>query len=126
MLNSVDFPYFGGRVRHLRFDDNAICDYERETKSSFFVAMNQERFGFDSIRTLLWCGLKHEDQSLTPFKVGNWMKKYREETGTNLFTMIDQFSTKILDGIKESGLLDNLVDEPEEQDNSGKQGTEEE
>jgi hypothetical protein len=124
MLNAVDFPYFG-RMRHLRFDDNAICDYERETKSSFFIAMNQERFGFDSIRTLLWCGLKHEDQSLTPQKIGTWMKKYREDTGTNLFVMIDEFSTKILEGIKECGLLDNLVPESEEQDDSGKQEAEE-
>lgn len=109
MLNAVDFNYFG-KPRHLKFDDNAICDFEREMRVSFFAIMNQERFGFDALRVLLWAGLKHEDQSLTPVKIGNWMGKYRKDTGTNLFKMVEDFSTKILEAINESGIMDNMTE----------------
>ena len=112
MLNAVSFPYFG-RQRNLKFDDNAIADFEREMKVSFFAILNQERFGFDAMRVLLWAGLKHEDQSLTPIKIGNWMGKYRQDNKVNIASMLEEFTNKILEAIKASGILDDLSDPDE-------------
>lgn len=57
------------RMRHLRFDLNAMAAYEDETgKSAFSIGDN---INAKSIRALLWASLIHEDETLTIKQVGN-------------------------------------------------------
>jgi hypothetical protein len=60
-----------GKVRHLVFDLNAFAELE-ETYGSIEGAMNQmEKGSIKALRTLLWAGLIHEDETLTQRKVGS-------------------------------------------------------
>ncbi len=115
MLNAVDFNFFiydengkaVGKPRHLRYDINAIADVERETKSGFMTIMSQERIGFDTIRIMLWAGLKWEDPSLTVSKVGDHLQKYITINKANMVTAISVFSDVIVEALKISGLLED-------------------
>jgi hypothetical protein len=105
MLNAIEFNYFD-RPRRLKFDINAIADIERETKTGIMSLLQYERLGFDSIRVLLWGGLKHEDRNLTIEKVGNLIQNYAINQKCNLFEAFTIFSEKILEGLRESGLIE--------------------
>jgi hypothetical protein len=104
MLNAVEFNLFD-RPRHLKFDINAIADIERETKTGILNLLQHERMGFDSLRILIWGGLKHEDRSLTIEKVGELIQNYIVANQSNLFEAILLFSEKIIEALRESGLI---------------------
>ena len=118
MLNAVDFNYFG-KPRHLKFDINAMGDFEREMKLSVMAAMSAERFGLDATRVLLWAGLKHEDQSLTPYKIGNWIQKYIIDNEAGLIEALTLFQKPILDAMRLSKIFGDIKTEDEELGNVG-------
>lgn len=57
-----------GRERVLRYDLNALCLFEEETKTSLGDALR--RLTMSSLRALLWAGMIHEDPMLTIQDVG--------------------------------------------------------
>jgi len=118
MLNAVDFNYFG-KPRHLKFDINAMGDFEREMKLSVMAAMSAERFGLDATRVLLWAGLKHEDQSLTPYKIGNWIQKYIVDNEVGLIEALTTFQEPILEAMRLSKIFGEIKTDDEELGNAG-------
>lgn len=79
-ITSTEFTLFGpfekggfkGIKRELRFDVNALADFEQETGMGFPQLM-QTKAVYAATRALLWAGLKHEDPSLTVDRVGEYM-----------------------------------------------------
>ena len=67
--------YENGRVRSLKYDVNALADFEQETGMGFALMMNQ-RASFGATRAMLWAGLKHEDRALTIEDVGELLSDY--------------------------------------------------
>ncbi len=67
--------YENGRIRNLKFDVNALADFEQETGMGFAQLMRQ-RAVFASARAMLWAGLKHEDRALTVSEVGLLLSDY--------------------------------------------------
>jgi len=81
------------RERNLRYDENAVADFEGATQQGFFAFLAKfqdggdkgggplsegavqaaARLEFRDIRAFLWAGLAHEDPSLTVRKVGELM-----------------------------------------------------
>mgnify|MGYP000862248853 CR=1 FL=1 len=104
MLNAVSFPYFG-KQRNLKYDINAIADIEREMKVGINEIMSNERMGFDVLRVMLWAGLKHEDQSLSPYKVGNHIQKFIVDNKSNLMEVLSKFQDSVLEALKASELF---------------------
>ncbi len=75
----IDFaPYEDGRKRNLRFDVNALADFEQETGMGFAQLMRQ-RAVFASARAMLWAGLKHEDRGLSIEGVGDLLSDYLKD-----------------------------------------------
>lgn len=71
-------PYESGRKRRLRFDVNALADFEQETGMGFAQLMRQKAV-FASARAFLWAGLKHEDRGLTIEGCGNLIGEYLKD-----------------------------------------------
>src|SRR5678815_1606548 len=67
--------YENGRQRNLRFDVNALADFEQETGMGFAQLMKQKAV-FGAARAMLWAGLKHEDRGLTVERVGELLSEY--------------------------------------------------
>lgn len=67
--------YENGRVRALKFDVNALADFEQETGMGFAQLMKQKAV-FGAARAMLWAGLKHEDRGLTIEAVGDLLSDY--------------------------------------------------
>jgi hypothetical protein len=59
--------------RHLCYDMNAFCDLEEKfgTIDQAFEALKSGQI--QTIRTMLWVGLLHEDETLTERQVGKWI-----------------------------------------------------
>src|SRR5687768_11197914 len=67
--------YEYNRPRSLKYDVNALADFEQETGMGFALMMNQ-RASFGATRAMLWAGLKHEDRALTIEDVGDLLSDY--------------------------------------------------
>jgi hypothetical protein len=78
------FEKYEGFPRTLRFDMNALADFEQETGMGFGQLMSQ-RAVFAVVRGLLWAGFQHEDRRITPRRVGELVQQYVEdpESGSN-------------------------------------------
>jgi len=94
------------KKRTLRFDINALADFEQETGMGFGQLM-ATRAVFATARALLWAGLKHEDRTLTVEKVGTLLGKYVQAGGR-----IDQALTVAFEAANEQGAFgDNTAEE---------------
>ena len=68
------------RRRSLRFDLNALADFEQEVGMGFAQLM-KSRAIFATARAMLWAGLKHEDSALTIERVGDLLTDYMQQGG---------------------------------------------
>lgn len=64
--------------RTLRFDVNALADFEQETGMGFAQLMKQKAI-FGTARAMLWAGLKHQDRALTIERVGDLIGAYLKD-----------------------------------------------
>jgi len=108
MRHSVPFGLFD-RERRLRFDVNALCDIEDALGESVGTAFTDGKAGIKTLRTLLWAGLKWEDRTLTPQKVGDLLNAYLENGGT-----IDVVGDTVGRALATSGLIGKEKDDTEE------------
>jgi len=68
------------RRRFLRYDLNALADFEQEVGMGFAQLM-KSRAIFATTRAMLWAGLKHEDSGLTIERVGDLLTDYTQRGG---------------------------------------------
>jgi len=66
----------GGRVRHLRYDFNALVALEEVLGSPMSEVGNlvSGSVRLKDLRAIIWAGLLHEDKSLTEEDVGGWIE----------------------------------------------------
>lgn len=58
------------KPRRLRFDHNALSDADQALDHKLIHILNGSPIVLDTLRTLLWAGLKHEDPLMTVEKAG--------------------------------------------------------
>lgn len=61
-----------GKNHELIFDMNAMCEIEDkygDVETAFAQLENNNKV-FNTLRFLLWAGMLHEDEELTPYRVG--------------------------------------------------------
>ncbi|MHB8171210.1 MAG: hypothetical protein ACYDG6_06675 [Thermincolia bacterium] len=63
----------GDKQRTLRFDLNALILLEEKFGDITFLPLDGKNIKLSAVRTLLWVGLVHEDESLTEKEVGSWI-----------------------------------------------------
>jgi len=65
----------GGRVRHLRYDFNALVALEEVLGSPMSEVGNlvSGSVRLKDLRAIIWAGLLHEDRDITEEDVGNWI-----------------------------------------------------
>ncbi|TXH10897.1 MAG: hypothetical protein E6R03_14870 [Hyphomicrobiaceae bacterium] len=72
------FKKYEGVSRTLRFDMNALAEFEQETGMGFGQLMQQKAI-FAAVRGLLWAGFRHEDRRISIDRVGELMQMYVED-----------------------------------------------
>lgn len=58
------------KKRNLKFNFNAICNFEEATGKSIASLGETKEFKMSDLRALLWAGLVHEDPDLTIEEAG--------------------------------------------------------
>lgn len=106
------------RERHLKFDINALADVERVADKSVLALMEKGRAGFDTLRTLLWGGLKWEDRGLTLERAGAMLQAYMEAGGD-----IQALTEKILAALYGSGAFGKLDEQVDRGNGKAEEGT---
>lgn len=109
-------PYENGRVRNLKFDVNALADFEQETGMGFAQLMRQRAI-FASARAMLWAGLKREDRGLQIEQVGELLGEYlRDENVAPGSHTIDDILMVAIGAAVEQGALGRQAKEPTEEE----------
>lgn len=96
-------PFEKGRVRNLRYDINALADFEQLTGMGFGQLMSMKAM-FATCRALLFAGLKHEDRTLTVEKVGELIQNFIDDE-RNPNADIDYLVEKALEAAVAQGAL---------------------
>lgn len=94
------------RRRSLKYDINALADFEQETGMGFGQLFSTKAI-FATTRAMLWAGLKHEDKILTIDRagelIGQWMKL--EKVAGVPRNRIDEILIACFAAAKEQGAL---------------------
>lgn len=102
------------KSRRLKFDFNAICEFEDKTGISllglFADASKDDQddtailrsIGFVKLRTLLWAGLRWEERGLTEERLGAIIQKVMED-GMSLLGLYG----KVVEALMNSGVFGN-------------------
>lgn len=85
------------KPRRLRFDLNALADAER-AGVTFADGLS---FGFHTLRTLFWVGLKWEDRGLTEQRMGQILQDYLEKNS------LDKLAETLAEALNASGIMGN-------------------
>jgi len=95
------------RRRTLRFDLNALADFEQEVGMGFAQLM-KSRAIFATARAMLWAGLKHEDSALTIERVGDLLTDFMQQGGK-----VDEALQVAFKAAMDQGALGRPEPEPE-------------
>lgn len=84
-IQNVPFTLFQDKgidrkARSLRFDMNAMADFEEKTGMGLAQLMSSNAV-YATTRALLWAGLRHQERGLTIDVVGSWMQEYVQAGG---------------------------------------------
>lgn len=99
--------YEDDRKRSLRFDINALADFEQETGMGFAQLM-QQKATFAAARALIWAGLKHEDRMLTIEQVGRLLNQWIQDPGAEESRSINDVLLVVLQAGIEQGAFGNI------------------
>ena len=89
------------KKRTLRFDFNALSDIEEQAGYRGILYLISERsIGFNTLRLMVWGGLRWQDEELTIKQAGEILQKYMEDEGD-----MQRLGDNIREALIESGLL---------------------
>jgi hypothetical protein len=101
------------KTRRLRFGINSICDLEELLEMPIMeivpVLQDTSKMKIQFIRGMLWAGLRHEDEDLTPRKCGAIIDDYLEGGGT-----LEDLFGKVSKAFTSSGLFKSEEDSKDE------------
>jgi hypothetical protein len=107
-ITPTPFPFFEEfektktgepRKRSLRFDLNALADFEQAVGMGFAQLMEMKA-AFATVRAMVWAGLKHQDRALTIERAGTLIGEYVREGGN-----INDVLTACIEAAVEHGAL---------------------
>lgn len=100
----------GGKSRKLRYDFNAIADAEEKAGLGISNMFSDDRAGLNSVRLLVWAGLKWRERGLTIERTGDMLQDFVREGGS-----LEAIMDKVRLALERSGLLKfQEVDDGEE------------
>jgi hypothetical protein len=85
------------RVRRLKFDCNTLSDADAHFNHKLLHILRYDPVVFDTLRVLLWAGLKSEDPTLTLEKAGVLMDVWCQKGNTQ-----NDLAEKVVEAINES------------------------
>lgn len=89
-----------GKTKRLKYDFNAIADVEELSGVGMAKLFSDEMVGFNTIRLLIWAGLKHEERGITTQRAGMIIKDMME-SGYELDTIMEL----IMEALTKSGIF---------------------
>ncbi|TCN25481.1 hypothetical protein [Mesobacillus foraminis] len=94
-----------GEDHILKYGFNAISDLEAYYDKGIWTIINEERMGFNLIRTILWAGMLWNNPQLKVHHVGQLLEKEMEENEEFDFTTVQQTTLEALIESKAMKLL---------------------
>jgi hypothetical protein len=91
----------GGKSRRLRYDFNAIADIEQKAGLGIGALFDENRAGLNSLRLLIWGGLKWQERGLTVEQAGQIVGDYLSGGGT-----LEGLIAKVQRALQLSGVID--------------------
>ena len=89
-----------GKTKRLKYDFNAIADVEEKSGMGMAKLFSEDMVGFNTIRLLVWAGLRHEERGITTDRAGMIIKDMME-SGYTLETIMEL----IMEALTKSGVI---------------------
>ena len=89
-----------GKTKRLKYDFNAIADVEEKSGMGMAKLFSEDMVGFNTIRLLVWAGLRHEERGITTERAGMIIRDMQEEGYT-----LDVIMELIMDALMKSGVI---------------------
>ena len=105
-VKPIAIPLALDKPRTLKFDLNAFAELEEVYGSMEQAFAAMQSGSMKAARTLLWAGLLHEDENLTPRKVGAMV------TLENLEGVMDSITTALLEAMPQDTDTTETEDTP--------------
>ena len=102
MYVSIDMD----KPRQLRYDFNAIADIEERAGLGIMAMFNEQVVGFNTIRLLVWGGIKWAERGFTTEQAGKSIMAYLEK-GNSLETL----TNKIMLALQKSGVAEFKIED---------------
>ncbi|WP_020007409.1 hypothetical protein [Salinicoccus albus] len=103
-----------GQERLLKFDFNAMSDFEEVIGLGIGAAFQEGQMGFRSIRALYWAGLKWKEKGLTLSRTGQLLSAEMEQ-GTDLQDLMPPIEEALQNG----GIIPKEGEEEDEAPDEG-------
>jgi hypothetical protein len=113
---SKTIPIELDKMRNLRFDINAMADFEEVYGKTLMELLATGMISFSGLRALLWAGLKHEDKQLGaagPQKAGEIAQAWIDKSNGD----VTQLTQIVTDALIKSGFA--TVEPADDPDNAG-------
>lgn len=98
-----------GKERTLKYDFNAMSDFEELMGMGVGAAFQGGQVGFRTIRALYWAGLRHKEKGLTLERTGKMLSN-EVSNGRNLEELMEYVEK----AIEASGLMPKGAEEDED------------
>lgn len=98
-----------GKEYKLRYTFNSLADIEQQAGKSITRLFEAEDLGMNTIRLLLWGGLRHNDKGVTLDRVGMIIDSFLDEKRD-----LEELMDVINDAISKSKLFENTQGESDE------------
>lgn len=98
-MNAVNLE-IGDKAYRLRYDFNAIADIEQQAGAGVGELFSEGKVGFNTIRLLLWGGLKWEDKGLTLQRAGMIVNEWIQQGNE-----IEDLMEYVQEALEKSGLF---------------------
>ena len=114
----------GGKERLLRFDFNAMTDFEDVMGFSLFTAVQGGQIGFKTMRAFYWAGLRWKEKGLTLPKTGSLLQEAIDD-GEDFMSLMEPINEALeasgvipTDDEEEEGYDEEEADEEDEGKNA--------
>jgi len=106
-----------GEEKRLRFDFNAMADFEEVMGYGLFAALQESQIGFKTIRAFYWAGMRWKEKGLTLERTGNMLSE-ELSNGTELQDLMNPIEKALINSgiIPDQDEQDELESEQDEEE----------
>jgi hypothetical protein len=89
----------------IKYNFNTICDLEEASNLSISQIFQNDRIGLNTVRLVIWAGLKWQDHGITKQRVGNILNQFIKE-GKDYSDLVTKAAKLLVASVSNENMVD--------------------